>query len=302
MTTRCGFIALIGAPNAGKSTLLNALVGAKLAIVSPKVQTTRTRILGILMAEQTQMLFVDTPGIFVPKRRLDRAMVNAAWTGAQDADLVILLVDSTERLSRDARAIIEELQKGGRKVIAALTKIDLSDREKLLPLAAQLNETGVVTDIFMISATKNDGLDDLKAHLAKALPEGPYLYPEDEISDQPMRRLAAEVTREQLYLQLNQELPYEATVETELWEEFDNGSLKLSQVIFVERDGQRKIILGKGGARIREIGTKARLELEAMMQRRVHLTLFVKVRGEWGDDAERYREMGLDYAPDEKTN
>ncbi len=296
--TRCGFIALIGAPNAGKSTLLNALIGAKVAIVSPKVQTTRTRILGISMEAGSQLLFVDTPGIFAPKRRLDRAMVAAAWTGAEDADLVVLLVDAAERLSREAKAIIDRLKDVNRKVIAVLTKIDLTERGKLLPLAAELNETGIVSDIFMVSAVADDGLDDLKTHLAAAVPEGPYLYPEDEISDQPLRRLAAEVTREQLYLQLNQELPYDSTVETEHWEEFANGSVRISQAIFVAREGQRKIVLGKGGARIREIGTKSREQLEAMLERRVHLNLFVKVREEWAEDAERYREMGLDYAPE----
>ena len=215
--TRCGFVALIGAPNAGKSTLLNAMVGTKLAIVSPKVQTTRTRVLGITTSGETQFLFVDTPGIFAPRRRLDRAMVAAAWSGADDADAVVLLVDSTERLSRDAKAIIERLKQAGRRVTAALTKIDLVEPARLLPLAQALNDTGVVSDIFMISARTNDGLDDLKAHLASVLPEGPFLYPDDELSDQPWRRIAAEITREQLYLQLDQELPYASTVETEAW-------------------------------------------------------------------------------------
>jgi GTP-binding protein Era len=294
--TRCGFIALIGAPNAGKSTLLNALVGTKLAIVSPKVQTTRTRTLGILTENETQMIFVDTPGIFEPRRRLDRAMVSAAWTGADDADVVVLLADATRpRLSRETHTIMTRLAQAKRQVVLALTKIDLVKRDQLLPLAAQANESGIVTDTFMISSTKQDGLDDLKAHLAGSLPESPFLYPADDLSDQPLRRIAAEITREQLYLQLNQELPYESTVETEHWEEFDNGSVKISQAIFVERDGQKKIILGKGGAQIRDIGTKARLEMETLMGRKVHLTLFVKVRGEWMEDSERYREMGLEF-------
>jgi GTP-binding protein Era len=293
---RCGFVALIGAPNAGKSTLLNALVGAKIAIVSPKIQTTRTRILGIVTTNDTQFLFVDTPGIFAPRRRLDRAMVAAAWTGAEDADVVILLVDGTaKRVSAETHAIVEKLKLAGRKVIGAITKIDLVEPKNLLPLAAQLNETGIVSDIFMISAVANDGLEDLRAHVAALLPEGPHLYPGDELSDQPMRRIAAEITREQLYLQLENELPYASTVETEAWEEFENGSVKISQVIYVVRDGQKKIILGKGGARIKDIGSKARVELETMLERRVHLSLFVKVREAWGDDAERYREMGLDY-------
>ena len=294
--SQCGFIALIGAPNAGKSTLLNALVGAKIAIVSPKIQTTRNRILGIVNEGEAQLLFVDTPGIFAPRRRLDRAMVAAAWTGAEDADAIVLLVDATgKKISAETRTIIDKLKAAGRKVIGAITKVDLVDPGNLLPLAAQLNETGIVSDIFMISAPANDGLDDLKNHLIKMLPQGPHLYPDDELSDQPMRRIAAEVTREQLYLQLEKELPYASTVETETWEEFDNGSVKLTQVIFVARDSQKKIILGKGGARIKEIGSKARAELETMLGRRVHLSLFVKVREGWGEDAERYREMGLEY-------
>ena len=294
--TKCGFIALIGAPNAGKSTLLNALVGTKLAIVSPKVQTTRARTLGILSENGLQMIFVDTPGIFEPKRRLDRAMVSAAWTGADDADAIVLLVDASQpKLHRDTRNIIEKLAKAGRRVTLALTKIDLVKPDQLLPLASQLNETGIVSDLFMISAVKKDGLTDLKGHLAAALPEGPFLYPEEDLSDQPMRRLAAEITREQLYLQLNEELPYQSTVETELWEEFKDGSVKLSQAIFVAREGQKKIVLGKGGLRIKEIGSRSRIELEKLLERKVHLTLFVKVREEWAEDSERYREIGLEY-------
>ncbi len=294
--TRCGFVALIGAPNAGKSTLLNALVGIKLAIVSHKVQTTRSRMLGITRVDDSQLLFVDTPGIFAPKRRLDRAMVTAAWAGADDADQVVLLVDGSEKVSRDTRAVVEKLAAANRKVTGVLTKIDLVEPSKLLPVAAWLGETGVANDIFMVSAVAQDGLDDLKAHLAALVPEGPFLYPEDEITDQPWRRIAAEVTREQLYLQLEHELPYASTVETEAWEEFDNGSVKISQVIFVARDSQKSIVLGKGGARIRQLGTAARLQMESLMDRRVHLTLFVKVREQWEDDRERYREMGLDFS------
>ena len=293
--TRCGFVALIGAPNAGKSTLLNALIGMKLAIVSPKVQTTRTRALGITRLDDTQILFVDTPGIFAPKRRLDRAMVAAAWSGAADADAMVLLVDSSEKLSRDTRAIVDRLKEANRRVTLALTKVDLIEPAKLLPLAAALNETGIVADTFMISATHNDGLDDLKAHLAAQLPESPFLYPDEDVTDQPWRRIAAEVTREQLYLQLDQELPYASTVETEAWEEFDNGSVKISQVVFVTRESQRKIVLGHQGSRIRAIGTASRLQLQELMDRRVHLTLFVKVREHWEDDKERYREIGLDF-------
>jgi GTP-binding protein Era len=289
-------VALIGAPNAGKSTLLNALVGIKLAIVSHKVQTTRSRMLGITRVDDSQLLFVDTPGIFAPKRRLDRAMVTAAWAGADDADQVVLLVDGSEKVSRDTRAVVEKLAAANRKVTGVLTKIDLVEPSKLLPVAAWLGETGVANDIFMVSAVAQDGLDDLKAHLAALVPEGPFLYPEDEITDQPWRRIAAEVTREQLYLQLEHELPYASTVETEAWEEFDNGSVKISQVIFVARDSQKSIVLGKGGARIRQLGTAARLQMESLMDRRVHLTLFVKVREQWEDDRERYREMGLDFS------
>lgn len=294
--TRCGFVALVGAPNAGKSTLLNRFVGAKVSIVSPRVQTTRTRVLGITLRDHAQLVFVDTPGIFLPRRRLDRAMVAAAWQGAQDADLVVLLVDASRRnVDAETTAIISQLKAQGRPAILALNKIDLIRREKLLALAAQLNELGTFTDTFMISAATGDGADDLLVHVSQRVPEGPWLYPEDQISDMPMRLLAAEITREKLFLQLHEELPYAATVETEVWEEFKDGSVRLQQVIFVEREGQKAIVLGRAGRRIKEIGLAARQELEQFLERRVHLFLFVKVRENWGNDPERFEPWGLDY-------
>ncbi|HYD29920.1 MAG TPA: GTPase Era [Azospirillaceae bacterium] len=293
---RCGFVALVGAPNAGKSTLLNALVGSKISIVSPKVQTTRTRVLGLASQGDSQIIFVDTPGIFRPKRRLDRAMVAAAWQGAGDADMVILLVDAARKgIDEDTRNIIAGLKEQRRKAILALNKIDLIRRDKLLGLAEELNGEGVFSDIFMISAETGDGLKDLMDFLAARVPEGPWHYPDDQLSDMPMRELAAEITREKLFLQLHQELPYSATVETETWEEFGDGSVKINQVVFVERESQKAIVLGRGGARIKAIGGAARHELEEMLERRVHLFLFVKVREDWGNDPERYRPWGLDY-------
>ncbi|MET4700999.1 GTP-binding protein Era [Constrictibacter sp. MBR-5] len=293
--TRCGYVAIIGAPNAGKSTLLNLLAGTKLSIVSPKVQTTRSRVLGIRIEGDAQVVFVDTPGIFQPRRRLDRAMVHAAWEGAGDADLVLLLIDAERGIDADADRILANLHDGGRKVVVALNKVDLVRRSNLLELAAKLNETGVVTDIFMISALTGDGVSDLLDHLAKRLPDGPWLFPEDQLSDVPMRQLAAEITREKLFLQLHQELPYAATVETETWEEFDNGDVRIGQVVFVQREGQRAIILGKGGRQIRAIGEAARTELQELLERKVHLFLHVKVREQWTEDPERYRAMGLDH-------
>ena len=294
---RCGFVALVGAPNAGKSTLLNTLVGQKLSIVSPKVQTTRRRVLGIATAGTSQLIFVDTPGIFAPRRRLERAMVAAAWQGAADADLVVVLVDvSAGKVDDDTEALIARLKDEGRRAILALNKIDLIRRDRLLALAERLNRDDAFTETFMISALTGNGVDDLRALLARRLPSGPWHFPEDQLSDMPMRLLAAEITREKLFLQLYQELPYSATVETETWEEFTDGSVKISQVIFVERDSQRAIVVGKGGQRIRALGEASRRELETMMDQRVHLKLFVKVREHWTDDPERYREMGLDYS------
>ena len=293
--TRCGFVALIGAPNAGKSTLLNRLVGAKVSIVTPKVQTTRTRVLGIALHGSAQVIFIDTPGIFEPRRRLDRAMVAAAWSGAADADLVVLLVDAEKGFTGDTRRIVEGLKKAGRKTILALNKIDLVRRQTLLALSADLNESGVFTDTFMISASKGDGVDDLMATLVSRLQEGPWLYPEDQLSDMPERLLAAEVTREKLFLQLRQELPYALTVETEEWEDKADGSVRIGQVVYVQRDSQKAIVLGKGGQRIKSVGAASREELEQMLGCKVHLFLFVKVREKWGEDPERYRDWGLDF-------
>src|SRR5947207_14649179 len=293
--TRCGFVALIGAPNAGKSTLLNQLVGSKLAIVTPKVQTTRTRLLGIAVEGSTQLIFVDTPGIFAPRRRLDRAMVAAAWAGAADADQAVLLVDAARPNDRDTQRIIGRLAETGRRAILALNKIDLVRRDKLLGLADTLFKTGVFGDVFMISGLNGDGIDDLKRHLANAMPPGPWLFPEDQLSDAQERWIAAEVTREQVFLQLHDELPYAATVETESWEERRDGSVRIDQVLYVQRPGQRAIVLGDGGRRIKAIGARARAELEQMFDRRIHLFLFVKVRENWIEDPERYAALGLDY-------
>jgi len=294
--TRCGFVALLGAPNTGKSTLLNRLVGAKLSIVSPKVQTTRSRVLGLAIAGPAQLIFVDTPGIFAPRRRLDRAMVSAAWRGAADADLIVLLVDAhLKGVDQDTKTIVAGLRKAGRKAILALNKIDLVKPERLLERARALDAEGVFTDVFMISAATGDGVNDLKAALAARLPAGPWLFPEDQISDVPMRLLAAEVTREKLFLQLHQELPYALTVETEEWEEFADGSVKIGQVVFVRRDSQKAIVLGAGGRRIKAVRLAAQADLETMLERRVHLFVYVKVREGWPEDRERYRALGLDY-------
>jgi len=292
---RCGFVAIIGAPNAGKSTLLNRMVGSKVAIVTHKVQTTRARIRGIAMEGATQIVFVDTPGIFKPKRRLDRAMVEAAWGGAGDADLIVLMVDMESGRDSDLDRIVEGLKAQGRKAILVLNKADACDREKLLKTAAALAASGIFTETFMISALTGDGVDDLKRHIAAQMPEGPWHYPEDQAADVPLRSLAAEITREKLFLRLHDELPYSLTVETESWEQKKDGSIRIQQVIFVERDSQKKIALGKGGQTIKTIGQLAREELQEMLETKVHLFLFVKVRENWSDDRERYREMGLDF-------
>jgi GTP-binding protein Era len=293
--TRCGYVALVGAPNAGKSTLLNRMVGAKVSIVSPKVQTTRSRVLGILVRERTQLVFVDTPGIFAPKRRLERAMVAAAWSGAEDADLVVVIVDAARGVDEDTRRIADGLKKARRRAVLALDKIDLVKREELLGLADSLHREAIFDAVFMISGLTGSGVDDLVAHLAGAVPEGPFLFPEDQLSDLPERLLAAEITREQVFRQLHDELPYESTVETEGWEEFKDGSAKISQTIYVRRPSQKSIVLGAGGKRIKSIGARARTELEEMFGRRIHLFLFVKVREEWPEDRERYEAMRLDF-------
>jgi len=292
---RCGFVAVIGAPNAGKSTLVNALVGAKVAIVSHKVQTTRTRITGIGMEGATQLVFLDTPGIFSPKRRLDRAMVSAAWKGADDAEQVVLMIDAKKGVTEDVEAIIDSLKAAKRQVILAINKIDLVKRESLLKLASDLHETGVFTDVFMISAMNGSGVADLKKHLASLAPVGPYMYPEDQIADVTMRILAAEITREKIYLRLHDELPYATTVETEKWEERKDGSVKIDQLIHVERDSQKGIVIGKGGAMLKLLGQMAREDMEENFGRKVHLFLHVRVTERWADDRTVYKDMGLDY-------
>ena len=293
--THCGFVALIGAPNVGKSTLVNALVGAKVTIVSRKVQTTRALIRGIVIDDNAQIILVDTPGIFAPKRRLDRAMVSTAWSGAHDADLVCVLLDARAGIDDEAEAIFARVANVAHPKLLVLNKIDLVPREKLLALAQAANARLDFADTFMISALTGSGVADLRHALAQRVPEGPFLYPEDQMSDAPMRSLAAEITREKLYHHLHQELPYQSTVETVSWTDRKDGSARIEQTIFVERDSQRKIVLGKGGATIKSIGAQARKELTEILGHPVHLFLFVKVRDGWGDDPERYREMGLDF-------
>jgi GTP-binding protein Era len=295
--TRCGYVAILGAPNVGKSTLLNRLVGSKVSIVSPKVQTTRTRILGIAIEGAAQIVYLDTPGIFfTPRRRFERAMVAAAWQGAADADLVLLLVDASRRkLDEDTQRILAGLEKSRRKAILVLNKIDLVKREALLALSQTLHGTGLFTDVFMVSAETGDGVADLPKALAPKLPAGPWLFPEDQLTDMPQRLLAAEVTREQLFRQLHQEVPYSLIVESEAWEEFKDGSVKIDQTIFVERESQKAIVVGKAGARIKAVREAAQRELEAMLERRVHLFLQVKVRENWAEDRGRFRDLGLDY-------
>ncbi len=294
-TTRCGFVAIIGAPNAGKSTLVNALVGAKVTIVSHKVQTTRTLVRGIAMEGGAQIILVDTPGLFSPRRRLDRAMVTAAWSGAADADRVMVLVDAKKGVDEPVEAMFEKLGDVRQPKDLVLNKVDLVERPKLLDLATDLNGRARFDKTFMISASTGSGVQDLKRHLAAVLPPGPWHYPEDEISDVPARMLAAEITREKLYHRLHDELPYDATVETESYEERKDGSIRIEQTIYVVREGQRKIMLGKAGDTIKRISTAAREELSKLFETKVHLFLFVKVRENWGEDPERYERMGLEY-------
>jgi GTP-binding protein Era len=295
--TRAGFVALIGEPNAGKSTLLNRMVGAKVSIVTHKVQTTRARIRGVAMADQSQIIFVDTPGLFQPRRRLDRAMVAAAWSGVADADVVVLLIEAHRGLTDGVRSILETLtaRVGKMQVALAINKIDKVKAEELLALSQSLNEAYPFARTFMISAERGHGCEDLRDWLAEQVPEGPWLYPEDQIADLPMRVIAAEITREKLTLRLHQELPYELTVETEHWQERDDGSARIDQVVYVARDGHKGIVLGKGGETAKAISTAARHELEEFLGRRVHLFLQVKVRPNWLEEAERYSEMGLDF-------
>jgi GTPase len=292
---RCGFVALIGAPNVGKSTLANALVGSKVSIVTPKAQTTRTLVRGIAIEDSAQLIFLDTPGIFAPRRRLDRAMVGTAWGSMQDADIVAHMVDSRKGVQEDDEMILRAL--GGVRPTKALVlnKVDLVDKPALLTLTQVLNERAAFAATFMISALSGDGIAELKRWFAANVPAGPWLYPEDQISDAPLRQLAAEITREKLYLRLHQELPYQSTVETDVWKELKDGSVRIEQTIYVERESQRKIVLGKGGQAVKAIGAAARSDIAAMIEQPVHLFLFVKVREGWGDDPERYREMGLEF-------
>jgi GTP-binding protein Era len=293
--SRCGFVALIGAPNAGKSTLINALVGTKVSIVTPKVQTTRTLVRGIAVEGPAQLIFVDTPGIFAPKRRLDRAMVGTAWGSTADADLVALLIDARKGVAEDEEAILKALAAVRHPTVLVLNKIDLVAKPDLLALTQKLGERGSFAATFMISALSGDGVADLRAWFVAHVPAGPWLYPEDQISDAPVRQLAAEITREKLYLRLHQELPYQSTVETDVWKDLKDGSVRIEQTIYVARESQRKIVLGKAGQAIKAIGAASRAEIAAAVEQPVHLFLHVKVREGWADDPERYREMGLEF-------
>ena len=293
--TRCGFVTLLGAPNAGKSTLVNTMVGAKVSIVSPKVQTTRSRVRGIVVKDDCEIVLVDTPGIFKPKRRLDRAMVAAAWQEAEYTDLRVLMVDARRGVDDDTRAIVDSLKKNKLAAVLVLNKIDLVKPEKLLELSAQLNALHDFSETFMLSASTGEGVKEFENRIAAQMPESPFMFPADQVSDLPNRLLAAEITREKLYMNLNQELPYVTTVLTDSWKDLDNGSIRLDQTIYVERERPRQIVLGKNGAMIKKIGMQARKELEDLFECRVHLFLFVKVREKWGDNPELYRPWGLDF-------
>lgn len=293
--TRSGFVALIGAPNAGKSTLVNQLVGTKVSIVTHKVQTTRALVRGIFIEGPAQIVLVDTPGIFRPKRRLDRAMVTTAWGGAKDADIILVIIDAQGGFNENAEALLESMKDVRQKKVLVLNKVDRVDPPVLLSLAQKANELVPFDRTFMISALNGSGCKDLAKYLAESVPSGPWYYPEDQISDMPMRQLAAEITREKLYLRLHEELPYASTVETERWEERKDGSVRIEQVIYVERESQKKIVLGHKGETVKAIGQAARKEISEILEQTVHLFLFVKVRENWGNDPERYREMGLDF-------
>ncbi len=297
-STRCGFVALIGAPNAGKSTLVNALVGTKVSIVTHKVQTTRSIVRGIAVVGSSEIVLVDTPGIFRPRRRLDRAMVETAWSGAHDADIVALLIDAAKGLDDDVTKILETLATVRQPKILLLNKVDLVPRPSLLAIAEQAGRAVHFERTFMVSALTGDGVADVLAYFAEAVPEGPWLYPEDQVSDAPLRSLAAEITREKLTERLHQELPYQATVETEQWTEQKDGSVRIEQIIYVARDGQKKIVIGKNGATIKAISTAARAEIAGVVEKPVHLFLFVKVREKWADDPERYRAIGIQFPKD----
>ena len=294
-STRAGFVAVIGAPNAGKSTLVNGLVGQKVAIVSPKAQTTRARMMGIAIHDSSQVVLVDTPGIFEPRRRLDRAMVAAAWGGAGDADLILLVIDSADGLNREVDRIVSGLEQREHPLWIALNKVDIVKKPKLLELSLKLTERLNPDKVFMISAANGEGVTDIKEALAVAMPEGPWLYPEDEVSDATDRMIAAEMTREQLYNQLHQELPYASAIETESWEDRPDGSTVIHQQIFVERDSQKAIVIGKGGSRLRTIGENARAEISEHLGRKVHLFLHVKVNPRWGEDRALYEDIGLEW-------
>ena len=296
MTQRCGLVAVLGAPNAGKSTLVNALVGQKVAIVSPKAQTTRARLMGIAIAGEAQLLLVDTPGIFTPNRRLDRAMVKAAWEGAEDADRVVLVIDAAAKVAARVEQVIEGVEARREPKILVLNKVDIAKKEHLLLLAQRLAERLKPEEIFMVSATTGDGIDDLKAHLAAAMPAGPWHFPEDQLTDATDRMVAAELTREQLYLQLHAELPYSAAVEIEKWEDRKDGSTVIHQQILIERDSQKAIILGKGGSRLKAIGQASREAIAEHLGRKVHLFLHVKVNPRWDEDRGLYKDIGLEWA------
>lgn len=304
--TRCGYCAIIGAPNAGKSTLTNALVGSKVAIVTPKVQTTRMNVKGVAIQGDTQIVFMDTPGIFRPRRRLDRAMVGAAWAGAEEADAILLVADAADlaandksHAASDTAAILQNLKGGKKRIALVLNKIDGMKRATLLPLMERFHAEGVFEDVFLVSALKGDGVADVAAWVKARMPVGPWLYPEDQAADIPSRLLASEITREKLYLRLHDELPYVSAVETEKWEDRRDGSVRIDQVIYVQREGQKAIALGKGGATIKTIGELARKEMEELFGRRVHLFLFVKVRDDWAENKEHYDQMGLEFPKDE---
>ncbi len=297
--SRCGFISVIGAPNAGKSTLVNALVGTKVTIVSHKVQTTRMPVRGIAIEGDSQLVFIDTPGIFEPRRRLDRAMVESAWGGASEADIVALIVDAARGIDDNVARILRKLKLVNAPLVLLLNKVDrVADKAKLLKLTSELNEAAHFERVFMISALSGSGLKDFRAYLAERVPKGPWHYPEDDVSDLPMRLLAAEITRERIYHHLHDELPYSITVETTEWKSLRDRSVRLEQTVFVERDSQKKIVLGKGGRTIKQVSSEARAELEDIVGHRVHLFVFVKVRENWSDDPERYRDLGLDFPTD----
>ncbi|MBT5432193.1 MAG: GTPase Era [Alphaproteobacteria bacterium] len=295
-TMRCGFVAVFGPPNAGKSTLVNAIVGAKVSIVTHKVQTTRGRVMGIRNIEGDQLVFVDTPGIFKPKKRLERALVDAAWSGADDADMTLLMVDAAKGMNKELVSILERLKARNRKTLVAINKIDMVAKNDLFPLGAAIDASGVADEIFYISALKGEGVDGLVATLRSRISDGPWMFPDDQVSDLPLRQMASEITREKLFLRVHQELPYELSVETEMWTEIpEEKAVRIDQVIYVARDGHKPILLGKGGRTIKDVGIAARKELEDILEMKVHLFLHVKVRTNWLNDPARYREMGLEF-------